>query len=82
NAVKVTWDAPIDRGGLPITDYKIQYSRNGGKTWIVVEHLPTPKRNVKLEGLKSARQYSIRVKTVTERGATLSWRTLTFSTTE
>lgn len=82
NAVKVTWDAPIDRGGLPITDYKIQYSRNGGKTWIVVEHSPTPKRNVKLEGLKSARQYLIRVKPVTERGAALSWRTLTFATTE
>jgi putative component of membrane protein insertase Oxa1/YidC/SpoIIIJ protein YidD len=80
SAVKITWDAPIDRGGLPITDYKIQYSRNGGKSWIVVEHSPTPKRNVKLEGLKAGRDYSIRVKTVTAKGAALAWRTISFTT--
>ena len=80
NSVKVTWSAPIDRGGLPVTDYLIHYSRNGGKTWILVAHSPSTKRSLTLTGLKNDRNYKIRIKTVTSAGQSKAGAILEFKT--
>lgn len=34
--VSLVWTAPTSTGGLPISDYVIQYSTNNGTTWITV----------------------------------------------
>jgi len=34
--VSLVWTAPTSTGGLPISDYVIQYSTNNGTTWIMV----------------------------------------------
>ena len=31
--VLVDWDAPLDDGGLPVVDYRVQFSPNGGVSW-------------------------------------------------
>lgn len=33
NRIEVTWDAPANDGGRDITDYRIEYSTDGGTTW-------------------------------------------------
>jgi titin len=32
--VNLSWAAPEDTGGTPITDYAVQYSNDGGATWV------------------------------------------------
>ena len=39
NAVRLTWTAPANNGGAPITDYVIQYSADGGITWSTYSHI-------------------------------------------
>ena len=39
NAVRLTWTAPANNGGTPITDYVIQYSADGGITWSTYSHI-------------------------------------------
>jgi len=39
NAVRLTWTAPANNGGSPITDYVIQYSADSGITWSTYSHI-------------------------------------------
>jgi hypothetical protein len=80
DTVKVTWAAPVDRGGLAIRDYRIEYSRNGGKTWILVKHAPSPKRLLTLQGLVSGKTYKLRVKSVTAKGVSKTAVVIQFQT--
>ena len=41
NLVSVSWQAPAALGGSPITNYLVQLSRDGGKTWVSYYASPT-----------------------------------------
>ena len=46
NAVRLTWTAPANNGGSPITDYVIQYSADGGITWSTYSHIASTSTTV------------------------------------
>jgi titin len=41
NLVSVSWQAPAALGGSPLTNYLVQLSRDGGKTWVSYYASPT-----------------------------------------
>ena len=60
----VTFTAPDDDGGSPITGY--EYSIDGGKTWLTVPGAASP---LVIEGLINGTDYSVQVRAVTAAGA-------------
>ena len=60
-AVTLTWRAPWSSGGAAITDYRVQRSANGGRTWTRVRDGVNTRRAVTVSGLVSGKQYSFRV---------------------
>jgi len=59
-------------GGIPITDYTVQYSSNGGSTWSVFSHSPSTATSVTVTGLTNGTSYVFRVAAVDSSG-TGSW---------
>ena len=56
----VTWTAPEDDGGAPITGYLIEYSTDGGETWVPWPHTTTATTTV-IGGLTGGRDHQVRV---------------------
>ena len=63
NAVRLTWTAPANNGGSPITDYVIQYSADGGITWSIYSHIASTSTTVTIPFLTST-TYTFRVAAV------------------
>lgn len=59
------WTAPANTGGLPITDYKIEYSSNNGNSWTVFNDGVSLITNLKITGTNN---YNFRVSVVNEIG--------------
>ena len=59
--VELTWAAPADTGGSPITDYVIEYSRDGGSFWTVFADGTSPGITATVTGLTNGQAYSFRV---------------------
>jgi predicted phage tail protein len=59
-AAKLTWRAPWSNGGAAISDYVVQRSTDGGRTWRTVRDGVSVRR-VTIYGLTSGRRYSFRV---------------------
>jgi hypothetical protein len=66
------WTAPIDTGGTPITDYRVETSRDNGKTWTAVPHLPSASTSFTLSGLAPGTAYAVRVSAVNRIGVSTS----------
>lgn len=60
-AVRLAWAAPASTGGLPITDYLIQYSQNNGSTWTAFNDGVSTSRTATVTGLKNGLRYVFRV---------------------
>ena len=60
NAVRLTWTAPANNGGSPITDYVIQYSADGGITWSTYSHIASTSTTVAIPFLTPT-TYTFRV---------------------
>ena len=60
NAVRLTWTAPANNGGSPITDYVIQYSADGGITWSTYSHIASTSTTVTIPFLTPT-TYTFRV---------------------
>lgn len=60
NSVVLGWSAPVDFGGVPITDYKIETSRDG-ISWVVVPDPVSLTRSLKLSGLAPGTTYQTRI---------------------
>jgi titin len=67
-SVLLGWDAPSDFGGLNLTDYKVETSRDG-KTWSVVPKTASTSRTLKLTGLAPGTQYLVRVSALNVAGS-------------
>jgi titin len=61
-SVKLSWTAPTDTGGSAVTDYMIEYSKNG-TTWTTLTHTASAATNATITGLTTKTAYQIRVST-------------------
>lgn len=59
--VAIAWSAPSFSGGAPITDYKIEYTSNGGSTWTEWSHAPSTATSATITGLADYLTYNFRV---------------------
>ena len=57
----VTWAAPVNIGGSPITDYLVKYSSNSGATWKNFIHPPLTASPLTVTGLTNDTSYVIKV---------------------
>ena len=62
--VNLSWSAPPSNGGLPITDYVIHSSRDGGRTWKTFPHKASPATTATVTGLANGTAYVFRVAAV------------------
>jgi hypothetical protein len=60
-SLTLLWDLPSSNGGTGITDYKVEFSSNGGTTWNVITHDPSAVRSFNVTGLTRATAYQFRV---------------------
>jgi subtilisin family serine protease len=59
--VSLTWNAPSSAGSAVITDYAVEYSANGGATWVRFVDAVTPTRGAVISGLTGGTNYQFRV---------------------
>ena len=58
--INISWTAPNDLGGLPLTGFQIEATPDLGKTWLTQDFLSTSSDGT-LEGLTPYTNYQIRV---------------------
>lgn len=66
-SVALTWRAPAD-GGSPITDYLIEVSEDGGRTWTLDDDGVSAAPSALIDGLVNFRVYQFRVSAVNAQG--------------
>jgi predicted phage tail protein len=62
--VGLSWSAPASTGGLPISDYVLQSSRDGGRTWTTIPRKASPATTATVTGLVNGTPYVFRVAAV------------------
>lgn len=67
--VGLAWTAPANDGGSPVTDYRVEYSANGGKTWTTFSDGTSPFPGAEVTGLTNGTAYVFRVTAVNAVGA-------------
>ena len=66
--VTLLWKAPAATGGVSITDYLVQQSKDGGKTWTTVADGLSTSLGTVVKGLNNGTSYVYRVAAVNEMG--------------
>jgi predicted phage tail protein len=66
--VSLSWTAPSDNGGALITDYAIQYSSNGGGTWIPFTDGESANTSTVVTGLANGTEYTFQVAAINAAG--------------
>ncbi len=66
-SIRVTWDAPLDTGGVPITGYYIQYRIQGSSSYAIQLSQPQP-TEATIAGLRLGTTYQVRVAALTAIG--------------
>ncbi|WP_449281833.1 fibronectin type III domain-containing protein [Leucobacter sp.] len=66
--VDLYWDAPTEIGQGPITDYRVQFSANGGTTWSDAPSVGSATAEQTVTGLSNGTAYVFRVAAVTPAG--------------
>ena len=66
-SIRVTWDAPLDTGGVPITGYYIQYRIQGSSSYAIQLSQPQP-TEATIAGLRLGTTYQVRVAVLTAIG--------------
>jgi hypothetical protein len=74
------WSAKKPAQGSAIRDYTIEYSKNGGKTWVSVWKNPSPSKQVTLTGLAKKTTYLARVRAINDVGESYPSKPLKFRT--
>jgi len=62
--VSLVWQIPAENGGSNITDYVVQYSSNGGATWLTFNDGTSSQRAATVIGLSNGTEYVFRVAAV------------------
>jgi titin len=68
NNVALTWNAPSSTGGFAITDYRIEFSSNGGSSWSTFAHTASAATSISVTGLTNGTSYVFKVSAVTSIG--------------
>lgn len=63
-SVSLTWKAPTNTGGSPVTDYVVQFSRDAGATWTTFDDGVSIARSVSVTGLTAGVRHVFRVAAV------------------
>ena len=67
--VRLSWTAPVAAGGIPVGDYTVQYSTNGGLSWVTARDGSSPRASAVISGLVIGRDSIFRVASVGRYGA-------------
>ena len=67
-AVLLSWTAPVTNGGATISDYAVQYSSNGGTTWLNANDGLSAATTAWVRGLTNGTNYVFRVAAVNSAG--------------
>ena len=70
--VNLSWTAPADNGGTPVTDYTVEYQLTGDTQWTVYADAQTVLTGASVAGLINGNSYDFRVSAVTELGPGIS----------
>lgn len=66
--VALTWQAPDEDGGSPVTDYVVEYSADGGVTWAVFDEGVSATPGATVTGLTNGTEYVFRVTALNDVG--------------
>jgi len=66
--VSLVWTAPTNTGGLPITDYLVQYSADNGGSWETATDGVSTMARATVAGLTNGQAYIFRVAAITRGG--------------
>ena len=66
--VSLVWTAPVSDGGATITDYRVQYSSNGGTTWTRFADGTSTATSATVTGLTNGTAYMFQVRAVNAAG--------------
>ena len=69
--VQLSWSAPASNVGVPVTDYSIQYSGDGGSSWQTFSHAASSATSATVKGLTNGTGYLFRVAAVNDVGSGL-----------
>jgi len=61
SSVVLSWTAPTDTGGRPITDYRVQYRVDGGTSWIEVDDGVSAATTASVNNLLNGTSYVFRL---------------------
>ena len=68
--LQVHWDAPVDDGGRPISNYAIRYSNDSGSTWIAWDAPVDPQQlESTITGLQNGTTYQVQIRASNGQGA-------------
>jgi titin len=60
-SASLAWSAPTDTGGVALSDYKVEVSRDGSPTWNEITHAASTSRVMGLTGLAPGTKYFVRI---------------------
>lgn len=66
--VNLTWDAPSNDGGAPVTSYIIEKKEKGATKWVKAGTTDGPECEARVDGLIEGNEYQFRVKAVNKAG--------------
>lgn len=66
--ISLTWTAPSDNGGSPITDYAIEYKLLSATSWTRLTRATSTSTSATITGLNQTTNYSVRVAAVNAAG--------------
>ena len=67
-SASLSWTAPTDNGGSPITDYTVQYKPNGGGSWFTFSHTVSTATTQTVTGLTNGTLYLFQIAAVNAAG--------------
>ena len=67
-SIKLDWTQPSNIGATPITEYKVEYSSNGGNSWIAINSIAQNIFSYTIPGLSNGSTYLCRVSAKNQNG--------------
>jgi Ca2+-binding RTX toxin-like protein len=77
----LSWSLPESNGGLPISDYRVEVSGNGGAVWTAIPHVASNSLGFKVNSLLKGKAYQFRVAAITAAGVGAFTEPITATTT-
>lgn len=71
--MQVSWTAPADTGGTPVTDYRVPYRVVGAPSWSIAVRPVSSDTTSMITGLVGGTTYETRVAAVTTSGLVDTW---------